>query len=477
MTFVAIALRGCILLAAVTTVATLTSTAGAATLPFTVQSVINASNFTIGQQDGATTIFGGLAGDASSTTCISGFGGNTLCNNCFDNLTACNETRVQDSLRLRINFRVNQVPNAPLWFGFKKGAALTQWVRGTDFDTSFAIGNLPANTDGFVEVEWSDICQGAFGASCNSGQFTSDFSLVIGAGATEPATTARIDIRTLLVKPTPSSGNSENVFQCDDVAPSAGVCSFEAYPGDQKIFVREVFRGESGYPQTAGGVNLRRIRIFYGTSGFTALGYLTPTFADLTLSADGEGVPSPGRIEGLTNETLYFFKPAVIDEANNIAFLLEDNAIFTPFPGCGPGPADDAQCPLTATPSQVLGLLTEDMNCFISTAAYGSTQAPQVNVFREFRNRFLVPSRVGQKLIRLYYDVGPKAARAIATSEVFRAAARTSLWPVLAYAQVSLALGSPLFAGMIFLFAALLLSALVLVAFIRPLRSKIGRPT
>ena len=58
--------------------------------------------------------------------------------------------------------------------------------------------------------------------------------------------------------------------------------------------------------------------------------------------------------------------------------------------------------------------------CFIATAAYGSEYAPQLNTLREFRDKLLLPSKMGAQLVRVYYRVSPPIAKLVAKSRLLR---------------------------------------------------------
>ncbi len=65
--------------------------------------------------------------------------------------------------------------------------------------------------------------------------------------------------------------------------------------------------------------------------------------------------------------------------------------------------------------------------CFIATVAYGGTQAPELETFRRFRDRALLPNRVGRLAVRAYYAHGPRVASWIAERPRVRSAVRRGL--------------------------------------------------
>ncbi|MET0534043.1 MAG: CFI-box-CTERM domain-containing protein [Steroidobacter sp.] len=66
------------------------------------------------------------------------------------------------------------------------------------------------------------------------------------------------------------------------------------------------------------------------------------------------------------------------------------------------------------------------LNCFIATAAMESN-APEVQLLRQFRSRYLSTSRGGRAFIRTYETLSPPLARVIARSETLRAITRRLL--------------------------------------------------
>jgi len=76
--------------------------------------------------------------------------------------------------------------------------------------------------------------------------------------------------------------------------------------------------------------------------------------------------------------------------------------------------------------------------CFIATAAYGSYLKSQVKILRDFRDVFLVPSSLGRKCIRLYYQYGPRIANHIKNYGSLRFITRQVLLPLIGMSSLSL---------------------------------------
>jgi len=62
--------------------------------------------------------------------------------------------------------------------------------------------------------------------------------------------------------------------------------------------------------------------------------------------------------------------------------------------------------------------------CFIATAAYGTPEAEEINIIREFRDVVLRPNSLGAELVSLYYEASPPIAEFISQNEALRTAVR-----------------------------------------------------
>lgn len=83
----------------------------------------------------------------------------------------------------------------------------------------------------------------------------------------------------------------------------------------------------------------------------------------------------------------------------------------------------------------------EDGNgCFVATAAYGSPCHFYVRILRDFRDTYLINSKLGRKVVNLYYKHSPPLAGIIAKHKVLRDSVRSNLLPlvVLSYSMLQL---------------------------------------
>ncbi|MFC1820647.1 CFI-box-CTERM domain-containing protein [Thermodesulfobacteriota bacterium] len=76
--------------------------------------------------------------------------------------------------------------------------------------------------------------------------------------------------------------------------------------------------------------------------------------------------------------------------------------------------------------------------CFIATAAYGSSFERHVEILRKFRDVYLLPTRLGNAFVDVYYKYAPPAAAFIGKHEGIRAAVRIGLVPVVGMSYLAL---------------------------------------
>jgi len=70
--------------------------------------------------------------------------------------------------------------------------------------------------------------------------------------------------------------------------------------------------------------------------------------------------------------------------------------------------------------------------CFIATAAFGSPLHPFVQTLQDFRDKYLMSSRPGRKIVNLYYKYSPHIAELITNHKALRTVVRIWLMPFVA---------------------------------------------
>ena len=75
--------------------------------------------------------------------------------------------------------------------------------------------------------------------------------------------------------------------------------------------------------------------------------------------------------------------------------------------------------------------------CFIATAAYGTPMAKEIEILREFRDKYLMTNPVGKSLVEFYYRVSPPIAEFITGYPSLKPIVRAGLVPAVAMSAVA----------------------------------------
>jgi hypothetical protein len=227
-----------------------------------------------------------------------------------------------------------------------------------------------------------------------------------------------------------------------------GVYSFSTFPGDEKIYLRSL-SAPTDFPSQENDVGAKYVRAYYsvgntisGTScsGFDATKFSTfdqftnSGYQDIGTSTSTTGLERT-YFGGLANGTTYYVKLAIVDNAGNIGSIT-------------PSDATNNVCTHTATPDQVIGLLSENQ-CFIATAAFDSPTSKPVMALRKFRDEVLLKTNFGHAAVSFYYKNSPAWAERLNNHPQFKPFVRTVLYPIIGYSMLATQFGAVL-GGMLF---------------------------
>ncbi len=383
---------------------------------------------------GITAIYGGVAGTCATST------GSSTCNSCTSatTLRACNQTSIYPTLAFTVSFRsTKDLPSATGKLSIMTSAG----VETVPIPTVQQV-YVANSTVATASTTWATICSAAgLGSDCktgSSGVYAAKIGLVLDSdnnNSFDPTEMKSIDVRIHYISDGDSTLTSNRYCAA---ATTAGACSIKFVPGDEKVYIDEPKVGAS----EAANINFDAIVIFpvpvnpandtnklSTISGFTPNKVASPNVRPMTISTDSKlNIENSEITGGLQNYQTYCFIYGTRNKAQNIYHFVTAS------------PDATLATNICIAPSEVVGLLA-DKHCFISTAAFGSDMAQEVQIFRKFRNQFLLTNELGTGFVKAYYKFGPLVANVIAGNETLRSMTRTALYPALGFSYIALNYG------------------------------------
>lgn len=423
---------------------------------------VSGASYVEADSAGKFTAYGGIAG-----TCIQ-LSPTSTCNTCATNTVlgggACNPQSVHKDLRVSVTFSSDQALNNA------KVEIHTDGSSAGGYSNAFPVQNVTAATGQQVTVSapWGFFCEndenfGSFSCAPSSSSAdqvsfkntTRNYFLFVDENLDgkfdENEKTVASGIRLHYINPNSTAVNSQAF--CNLAAPGSaqfGACGYELGAGDSKLYLQQLFVPTGGLkPETGGAPEWLGVALF--AAPVANVSQITTSMVPAVIrNYSGNQELADPTVDGLANYTDYCVLMGNINKAYNIYRFNSQTANV----------ADTCM-----QPSEVVGMLS-DKSCFISTAAFGSSMAPEVESFREFRNHFLLSHDLGQKFVKLYYKLSPPVANFISKSEILRAASRGVLYPILGFALIANEYGIG-WALVIYLFGFSILVVLVKQKFFR----------
>lgn len=187
---------------------------------------------------------------------------------------------------------------------------------------------------------------------------------------------------------------------------------------------------------------------------------LNTTYTSNTITISGIHVAAPISITGGTysiNDSNYTSEAGEVNDKDKVTVQLMSSGDFE----------TTTEATLTiAGVSDTFSVTTryvhesvDDGPCFIATAAFGSPLAGQVQILRQFRDRYLLTYAWGRQFVAWYYQNGPLAAKYIQDKPVLKIAAQLALYPLIGFAALLISGYLP------FVMMGLLLSSLFFLRF------------
>ncbi len=363
-------------------------------------------------------VYGGTAG-----TCANG---TNTCDSCSGGLTACNRARITASTVLTIQFSSDAQTGYAMVGDNTTGALVKD-----------SIPLIAKGATGTVTLTWQEVCAKFATPDADCEGVDTAVALRVGIDSTndDKLDSTTDDYATISFKVQATMAATVDPDHAgSSVTASNGIYTWSIYPGDAKVYLENVGVDE-GFPSSANGILYSKFHLLYRKGTCADESLLTNKVDnaagnyEVTTGIKSDGTLDDDRFLGFENEVQYVFKIAIEDQAGNIGLFYPNSASLC------------ASAPHSETPSEVFGLLKNQKNCFIATAAFGSPFEKHVQTLRQFRDHVLLKFNLGKKLVSMYYDLSPPLAQIISESEPLKAATRIALTPVWTFALLSSVIG------------------------------------
>jgi len=370
--------------------------------------------------------------------CSGGGSTSSTCNTCTDTISGslkpCNQKNIHGALR--ITFSVESSTDLT-----GKTILLSVGTNSTITQLSTTPGG-PAGAAISISATWSQFCAQVTGLDSSCAMTTAADQLVStdksffidvdenGNGSIDTATERTgVSVSLQAISTTNTALHSQN-YCSGGAGASYGLCFYSLATGDQKLIILGSPAPLSNSTTPGGSPDFQAVAFFafpqaagISTTGISN-GLVSPVIKTF-VSATDLSIQGDPYLSGLSNYQRYCVFAGQMNLAQNIFG-------FTTLT-----PDVNQMCKET---SEVVGIL-DGKHCFISTAAFGSDMAKEVQILRKFRDTFLLTNHYGIEFVKWYYKYGPKAAAFIADSEALKFIVRVTLYPFVGFAWVAINYG------------------------------------
>ena len=287
-------------------------------------------------------------------------------------------------------------------------------------------------------VEWQKTYGGTSVDFGQSIQQTSDGGYIFSGDSNSFHPLSRSDYDWLILK----------LYSDGDIDTSCGITGAStASPSDTSVSAAAT----SVTPQEPTGITLNSTSVSPQATSLTAITVCGGPMFDLTISAAAGGTTDPapntyscysGSQVGITAipDSGYIFDNWSGDASgttNPIIITIDDNKSITANFAAEPGDGD--------------GEDGEGGPCFIATAAYGSPLHPHVKTLRDFRDKYLIPHKLGREFVDFYYEYSPFVANMIAKHRAIRVFVQINLTSLVIFSYSMVHLGPVVTGGILLL--------------------------